>query len=76
MRQCKHRRCPLPCHPPGRKRSLVLALGLNAVFGALSAAATSLGGLMALRLMAGLGVGGSMPVVFALMSEFCPPSSR
>ncbi|KAG2434884.1 hypothetical protein HYH02_012084 [Chlamydomonas schloesseri] len=60
----------------GRKRSLVVALAINGVFGALSAAATSLGQLMVLRLLAGLGVGGSMPVVFALMSEFCPPNSR
>ncbi|KAG2490792.1 hypothetical protein HYH03_010714 [Edaphochlamys debaryana] len=60
----------------GRKRSLVLALAVNAVFGALSAASTNLGQLMVLRLLAGVGVGGSMPVVFALMSEFCPPSSR
>ncbi|KAG2434782.1 hypothetical protein HXX76_007667 [Chlamydomonas incerta] len=60
----------------GRKRSLVAALAINAVFGGLSAAATSLGQLMVLRLLAGLGVGGSMPVVFALMSEFCPPSTR
>ncbi|GLC41648.1 hypothetical protein PLESTB_000693100 [Pleodorina starrii] len=60
----------------GRKRALLVALAVNAVFGALSAASTSLWQLMALRLMAGLGVGGSMPVVFSLMSEFCPPSSR
>ncbi|GIL82870.1 hypothetical protein Vretimale_8369 [Volvox reticuliferus] len=60
----------------GRKRSLLVALAVNAVFGALSAASTSLWQLMILRLLAGLGVGGSMPVVFSLMSEFCPPSSR
>ncbi|EFJ41242.1 hypothetical protein VOLCADRAFT_68484, partial [Volvox carteri f. nagariensis] len=60
----------------GRKHSLLVALAVNAVFGALSAASTSLWQLMVLRLVAGLGVGGSMPVVFSLMSEFCPPSSR
>jgi MFS family permease len=60
----------------GRQRSLVAALAVNAVFGALSAASTQLWHLLTLRLIAGMGVGGSMPVVFALMSEFCPPSTR
>lgn len=64
-----------PAHP-GRRPSLLIALVINAAFGLLSAASQSLGGLMALRLLAGLGVGGSMPVAFALMSECCSPDSR
>ncbi|GFR50358.1 hypothetical protein Agub_g12568, partial [Astrephomene gubernaculifera] len=60
----------------GRRRALLAACALNAGFGALSAAARSLPALLVLRLGAGLGVGGSMPVVFAIMSEFCSPSSR
>ncbi|MEW5319852.1 MAG: hypothetical protein WDW38_010974 [Sanguina aurantia] len=60
----------------GRRRSLLLALSLNASFGLLSAAAASLPQLMALRALAGLGVGGSLPVVFSLMAELCPIDTR
>ena len=60
----------------GRRISLMVALLVNAFFGLLSASCRNLGQLMFLRLVAGLGVGGSMPIVFAQMSEFCPPATR
>ena len=49
---------------------------MNALFGALSAASQSLAQLVVLRLLAGLGVGGSIPVVFSTMSEFCNTQTR
>lgn len=60
----------------GRRISLLVALLVNACFGLLSAFCRNLGQMMFLRLVAGLGVGGSMPIVFAQMSEFCPPATR
>ncbi|GAX81918.1 hypothetical protein CEUSTIGMA_g9346.t1 [Chlamydomonas eustigma] len=60
----------------GRRMSLLLALTLNALFGALSASSHSLASLVAFRMVAGLGVGGSVPIVFSTMSEFCNATSR
>ncbi len=60
----------------GRRWSLIAALLLNALFGALSASSQSLATLVTLRLVAGLGVGGSVPIVFTAMSEFCTAFSR
>lgn len=62
--------------PAGRRWSLLLALVVNALFGLLSAVARSSGELMFLRLMAGVGVGGSVPVVFALLAELLPSEAR
>ncbi len=63
-------------HLSGRRRSLFLALLLNAAFGALSAAAKHAVDLVFLRLAAGIGVGGSVPVVFALLAELLPVGAR
>lgn len=64
------------CVCTGRRWSLLLALLVNALFGLLSAVARTSGELMALRLLAGVGVGGSVPVVFALLAELLPSEAR
>ncbi len=68
-------RCCLPAHA-GRRWSLLLALLVNALFGLLSSVARTSGELMFLRFMAGVGVGGSVPVVFALLAELMPSEAR
>eukprot|EP00798_Chlamydomonas_sp_ICE-L_P025299 gene25299-10953_t len=60
----------------GRRRSLLLALLVNATFGLLSAGSTTVFQLIVLRFLAGLGVGGSVPLVFSTMGEFCTASTR
>eukprot|EP00879_Flechtneria_rotunda_P009853 GHRR01010305.1.p1 GENE.GHRR01010305.1~~GHRR01010305.1.p1 ORF type:complete len:541 (+),score=182.46 GHRR01010305.1:268-1890(+) len=60
----------------GRRLSLVIALAVNASFGMLSAAAQGVGSLVLLRLLAGVGVGGSVPVVFSFLAELLPSRSR
>ena len=60
----------------GRRRTLALALGLNAVFSAASAGAETFGAFFFLRIVSGIGVGGSIPVVFSYVTEFLPPARR
>mmetsp|Transcript_28653 Transcript_28653/g.91396 ORF Transcript_28653/g.91396 Transcript_28653/m.91396 type:complete len:211 (-) Transcript_28653:413-1045(-) len=60
----------------GRKRSLAWALALNAVFGGLSAAARHVPTLLLLRTLAGVGVGGSVPLVFSTLGEFIQTKDR
>jgi MFS family permease len=55
---------------------LLAGLILNALFGSLSAAAHSTAALVSLRFAAGIGVGGSVPVVFSHLAELLPSSSR
>src|SRR5207237_5739085 len=60
----------------GRKPVFALTLLVYSVFSGLSAAANNLGVLMALRFLAGLGLGGELPVVATLISEFMPKDRR
>eukprot|EP00937_MAST-01D_sp_MAST-1D-sp2_P006580 g6580.t1 len=60
----------------GRRRCLLLSVGLNALFGIVAACAPNLTVLVACRFCAGIGVGGSVPVVFALARECVPPNQR
>lgn len=60
----------------GRKPCLLSALAVNSFFGFLSAFATSTGTLLALRFLTGVGIGGSIPVVFTYFSEFFKDSDR
>eukprot|EP00903_Cladosiphon_okamuranus_P018072 g16631.t1 len=60
----------------GRRSSLLVALGVNCTFAVMSAAAPSMGWLFAARVCAGLGVGGSIPVVFTLGTELFPTRIR
>lgn len=62
----------------GRKPMLMASLGINALFGVVSAF-TPAGlwpMLAACRIMAGVGVGGSIPSVFTLYSEYLPVKGR
>ncbi|CAM9514824.1 unnamed protein product, partial [Hapterophycus canaliculatus] len=60
----------------GRRNSLLMSLTTNCIFGAVSAAAPSVGWLIAARVCAGLGVGGSIPVAFTLGAELFPTRIR
>lgn len=60
----------------GRKPMLLAALLLAAGATLLSAAATSLGMLMALRLVTGVALGGALPAVMALTAEHARPDRR
>ena len=60
----------------GRKSVFQLTLLIYSVFTGLSAAATGLAMLMALRFLAGVGLGGELPVASTLVSEFAPASRR
>ncbi|HLH22510.1 MAG TPA: MFS transporter [Chloroflexota bacterium] len=60
----------------GRKSVFQLTLLVYSVFTGLSAAATSLALLMGLRFLAGVGLGGELPVASTLVSEFAPARRR
>lgn len=62
----------------GRRRSLMVSLLLNGFAGAGSAFVPEgyYGGFLAMRLISGIGVGGSIPVLFAYFCEFLPSSKR
>lgn len=49
---------------------------MNASFGLLSAAARRVSDMVFLRFMAGVGVGGSVPVVFSFLAELLPAHAR
>ena len=54
----------------------MFGLILNAVAGMLSALSTNAYSLAAIRLIAGVGIGASIPPLFSLVSELSPPSRR
>lgn len=60
----------------GRRPMLVLGLAANGVAGLLSAAAPDVFTLAFCRFVAGLGIGATVPPLFALCSELAPPASR
>ncbi|MFN8483291.1 MAG: MFS transporter [Anaerolineae bacterium] len=60
----------------GRKAVFQVTLLVYSIFTGLSALATGLGMLMAVRFLAGLGLGGELPVASTLVSEFAPASRR
>lgn len=60
----------------GRRRVLMATIALDAVFGVASAFAPDFGWLLALRFLTGLGVGGTLPVDYAMMAEFLTPRRR
>ncbi len=49
---------------------------IDAVFGLASAFAPNFGWLVALRFLTGLGVGGTLPVDYAMLAEFLPADRR
>eukprot|EP00051_Salpingoeca_urceolata_P004171 m.63256 g.63256 ORF g.63256 m.63256 type:complete len:491 (-) comp13437_c0_seq2:1066-2538(-) len=60
----------------GRKRVLATALAVNAIFGMASAFVSSFAVFLSFRLLSGIGIGGSIPILFTYCSEFLPASKR
>lgn len=60
----------------GRRPVLLSAVLVDAVFGIASAFAPDFQTLLVLRLLTGLGVGGTLPVDYAMMAEFLPADRR
>ncbi|XP_047451704.1 synaptic vesicle glycoprotein 2C [Mugil cephalus] len=60
----------------GRRKVLVLSLTVNGVFGALASLAPWFWLFLLLRFISGIGVGGSIPVIFSYFSEFMPRVRR
>lgn len=60
----------------GRRRILLITVAMDAVFGIASAFAPDFTTLLVLRFLTGLAVGGTLPVDYAMMAEFLPPSRR
>uniref|UniRef100_A0A4W5PSY3 Synaptic vesicle glycoprotein 2 n=1 Tax=Hucho hucho TaxID=62062 RepID=A0A4W5PSY3_9TELE len=60
----------------GRQKVLVMSLTVNGVFGALASFAPRFWLFLLLRFISGVGVGGSIPVIFSYFSEFQPRLKR
>ncbi|XP_029951656.1 synaptic vesicle glycoprotein 2B-like [Salarias fasciatus] len=60
----------------GRRRILVVSLMVNGLFGGLSSVAPWFWLFLLLRFISGVGVGGSIPVIFSYFSEFMPRLRR
>eukprot|EP01104_Vermistella_antarctica_P003225 TRINITY_DN1339_c0_g1_i1.p1 TRINITY_DN1339_c0_g1~~TRINITY_DN1339_c0_g1_i1.p1 ORF type:complete len:580 (+),score=72.99 TRINITY_DN1339_c0_g1_i1:220-1959(+) len=60
----------------GRRPGFLYTLFLNSLFGMLSCLAPTSFTLVAMRFMSGVGVGGSIPIVFAYFAEFLPVERR
>jgi AAHS family 4-hydroxybenzoate transporter-like MFS transporter len=56
----------------GRKAIILLSIGIFGVFALLTAWAASVPELMLLRFLTGIGLGGAMPNIIALTSEYAP----
>jgi MFS family permease len=60
----------------GRKPCLLYSLGINTIAGFCSAFAPNIDILIGLRIISGIGIGGSVPVVFSLGAEIFPSFTR
>ncbi|XP_054475419.1 synaptic vesicle glycoprotein 2B [Anoplopoma fimbria] len=60
----------------GRRKVLVVSLTVNGVFGGLASIAPWFWLFLLLRFISGIGVGGSIPVIFSYFSEFMPRLRR
>ncbi|KAM9854211.1 synaptic vesicle glycoprotein 2C isoform 2-T2 [Aulostomus maculatus] len=60
----------------GRCKVLVVSLSVNGLFGGLASAAPWFWLFLLLRFISGVGVGGSIPVIFSYFSEFMPRLRR
>jgi MFS family permease len=60
----------------GRRPTLLTCLIVNTIFGILSAMAPNVTWLIIFRIIAGLGIGGSVPAVFSLGAELFPAPKR
>ncbi|KAF2904022.1 hypothetical protein ILUMI_02159 [Ignelater luminosus] len=60
----------------GRRRALVSALSVAALFSAVAAVMPTYGTFMTARFCSGLGVAGAVPLTFSYLSETCPRATR
>ncbi|KAK7081218.1 Synaptic vesicle glycoprotein 2A [Halocaridina rubra] len=60
----------------GRRRALLSALFVNALFGIMTAFMPTYGIFMTTRLCSGIGIGGGIPIVFAYYCEFVSRAER
>ncbi|XP_071533141.1 synaptic vesicle glycoprotein 2C-like isoform X2 [Panulirus ornatus] len=60
----------------GRRRALLSALFVNAIFGIMTAFMPTYGTFMTTRLCSGIGIGGGIPIVFAYYCEFVTQAER
>jgi MFS transporter, putative metabolite:H+ symporter len=60
----------------GRRAGFQLTVLVFAIFGTLSALAPNVGTLMVLRALTGFGLGGALPLDFALYAEYLPSRNR
>jgi AAHS family 4-hydroxybenzoate transporter-like MFS transporter len=60
----------------GRKRMLMICIALFGLLNIASAMATSIGSFTLLRFLCGIGLGGAIPNVMALVSEYAPARKR
>ncbi|ROT61175.1 Synaptic vesicle glycoprotein 2B [Penaeus vannamei] len=60
----------------GRRRALLSALFVNALFGVMTAFMPTYGIFMTTRLCSGIGIGGGIPIVFAYYCEFVTRAER
>lgn len=60
----------------GRKKAFGVTLLVFALFSVLGALSPSIWVFLALRFLAGVGLGGCIPVDYAIVSEFCPRRQR
>ncbi|KAG7273197.1 hypothetical protein CRUP_018001 [Coryphaenoides rupestris] len=60
----------------GRRRCLIVALAINCVFAFLSSFAQGYGFFLFFRLFSGIGIGGSVPIVYSYFSEFLQMDKR
>ncbi|NXE04866.1 SV2B protein, partial [Lophotis ruficrista] len=60
----------------GRKKCLIISLSINSAFAFLSSFVQGYGFFLFCRLISGLGIGGSLPIVFAYFSEFLSREKR
>ncbi|KAM4553636.1 synaptic vesicle glycoprotein 2C [Fundulus diaphanus] len=60
----------------GRRKVLVVSLSVNGLFGGLASLAPWFWLFLLLRFISGIGVGGSIPVIFSYFSEFMPRLRR
>uniref|UniRef100_A0A3B4Z2I1 Synaptic vesicle glycoprotein 2B-like n=2 Tax=Stegastes partitus TaxID=144197 RepID=A0A3B4Z2I1_9TELE len=60
----------------GRRRCLIVALAINCVFAFLSSFAQGYGFFLFFRLLSGIGIGGTVPIVYSYFSEFLQMDKR
>ncbi|KAK5868071.1 hypothetical protein PBY51_012516 [Eleginops maclovinus] len=60
----------------GRRRCLIVALAINCVFAFLSSFAQGYGFFLFFRVLSGVGIGGTVPIVYSYFSEFLQMDKR